>query len=152
MVHRPHVAKETGKDSTWPQSHMPVSTEKRPSQHMLGRGLLICGKSAGGCTEVTVQPPLLRSTVLPECIIAAMLPWQPAHRPGSMPSCVLPTPTRHPAPSLSPFQRDKHRAYYQSCWTGVSPGGKHYPSSCKWALLLSPLPCQAALTWVTTGK
>lgn len=72
----------------WAQAHMSVSREIRPSQHMLGRGLLICGKSAGGCTEVTLQPPRLRSTVLPECIIAAMLPWQCAHRPGSMPSCV----------------------------------------------------------------
>lgn len=65
MVHGPHFAKRTRKDGTWAQSPTPVSTEARPSQHMLGRGLLICGKSAGGCTEVTQQPPVLG--VLPEC-------------------------------------------------------------------------------------
>lgn len=80
----------------WAQSHMPVSTEIRPSQHMLGRGQLICGKLAGGCTEVTLQPPLQRSTVLPECVIAAMLPWQPARRPQSMPSRVPTNSTMSP--------------------------------------------------------
>lgn len=86
---------------------------------MPGRGSLICGKSAGGCTEVTLQPPLLRSTVLPEWIIAAMLPWQPACRPGSMPSCV-PTNSNTSPCFLSLQFREVNRAYYQSCRTGVS--------------------------------
>ena len=67
MVHRPRFAKRIIKDGTLAQSSMPVSTETRPSQRMLGRGLLICGKSAGGCTEVTQQPPVLGFAVLPEC-------------------------------------------------------------------------------------
>lgn len=66
MVHRPQFAKRTRKDSTWAQVPVPVSTETRSSQCMLGRGLLICGKSASGCTEVTQQSPELGSAVLPE--------------------------------------------------------------------------------------
>lgn len=59
--------KRTRKDSTWAKSPTPVSTEIRPSQRMLGRGLLICGKSAGGCTELTQLSPVLGSAVLPKC-------------------------------------------------------------------------------------
>lgn len=71
--HNTHVSRPQFTGPSWKKKQemmsqaMPVSTETKPSQCMLGRGLLICGKSAGGCNEVTAQPPVLTSAVLPKC-------------------------------------------------------------------------------------
>lgn len=112
---------------------------------MLGRDLLIRGKSAGGCTEATQQPPVLGSTVLPErsyCSYAALAAC-PQSRIDAFPCSHQLIPLPH-----SLCFRETNMGFITKA---AGLGSQHCSLSCKWALQLSPSPCQAALASITTS-